>query len=364
MIWKAVFIIKNCFFEKSVNIIYKPPFSSEIKYECTPNDKKMTVTITFDAVHISKPPVLQKEQAQLLFSMLKEISAPFIVEKFDEELIELVPLNEKDQKDYESIKAPEDWSFSPEPKIIASNTIDKIENSFFKVHSGKLVISGKDASEYENRMILTTMLKWYNRSLEYKGIIDKFISLWVTFNVIYDYMWKYYKPNKELPPQSCRILKCIRRSLSKDECKQILKPYEFLIPREMPSYELIGTQEELDKLLKSKNLKKIKENHLKFLEKEKKDLGFNTDDYLVNKRGVDFGKYWYVTDWMNSLAEVMVNIYGLRNIVFHSGQIPIDAIEGITGDPDSYRYWNMINDILSKVNALLITKILDHFSTI
>lgn len=362
MIWKAVFVIKNHVFEKPMSILYKSPFSSEIKYECALNDKMMTVTITFDAVHVSKPPVLQKEQAQLLFSMLKEISAPFIADNFDAELTELMPPNEKDQKEYDSIKAPENFSFSQAPKTIVSDTIDKIESVFFKVHSSKLVISGVAASEYENRMILTTMLKWYNKSLEYKGIIDKFISLSITFNVIYEYMWRYYKGDKEPSRDSEKILKCIRRTLSKKECVDILKPYEFILPETMPPYELIVTQEELDAMLKHKDLEKIKESHQKFLEKEKKDLGFNNVDCLVNKRGLNFGKYWYVKDWIQSLAQVMVNIYGLRNIVFHSGQIPIDAIEGMTGDPDSYRYWSMVNDILAKVNALLITKILSHFS--
>jgi len=86
MIWKAVFIIKNYVFEKSLNIVYKP-FSSETTYEFVTDDKKTLVTLTFDAVHVSKPPVLQEEQAQRLFSMLKEISVPFIAEKLDTELI-------------------------------------------------------------------------------------------------------------------------------------------------------------------------------------------------------------------------------------------------------------------------------------
>jgi hypothetical protein len=157
-------------------------------------------------------------------------------------------------------------------------------------------------------------------------------------------------------------LDCICHTANEDECKQIFEPYTFVLPEKMPPYELIGTtHEELNELLKSKDIKKIEANHKKFLDKEKRDLGFNTRDYLVNKYGLDFGKYWYIEDWVNSLAQVMLNIYGVRNLVFHSGEIPIEAVEGIIDDTDSFQYWSMLNDILSKVDARLITKILSHF---
>jgi hypothetical protein len=365
MIWKAVFIIRNYIFEKPMSINYKPPFTSEIKYECLPNNKGTTVSITFDVEHVSKPPVLQQRQAIMLLSMLKEISTPFVMEDFDTELIELVPLSEEDKKKYNNIESPPDWSFTPKPKIVRSDIIKKIEESFLKIYSSKFVFSGKDVSEYHSLIILRTMLKWYNRSLEYKGLLDRFISLWVTFNVIYDYLWKYNHPNKKLPKHSIRISDCICNTLNGDECEQIFEPYKFVLPMKMPPYELIGaTQKELNELLKSKDIKKIEANHRKFLDKEKQDLGFNTKDCLVNRHGLDFGKYWYVEDWVNSLAQVLLNIYGVRNLVFHSGEIPMEAVEGIIDDPDSFQYWNMLNDILSKVDAVLIAKILNHFSTI
>ena len=351
MIWKASFIIRNYIFEKPMSINYKP-FTSEITYEALPNKKGTTISIIFDT-EVSKPPVLQRRKALMLLSMFKEISAPFIMGDFDTELVELVPVSEKDKKEYNNIKSPDDYSFTSEPKIIKGDTIKEIEKTFFKVHPSKFIFSGKDASKCQNLVILRTLLKWYNRSLEYKGLLDKFISLWVTFNVIYDHLWKYHNPTKKPPSQSNRILDCICRTLNEDECKRIFEPYKFVLPQKMPPYELIGTKEEIDELLKSKDIKKIEANHKKFLEKEKQDLGFNTKDYLVNDKGLDFGKYWYVEDWVNSLAQVLIHIYGIRCSVFHSGEIPKED------DASSFQYWSMLNDILSKVNAILIVKILN-----
>ena len=78
-------------------------------------------------------------------------------------------------------------------------------------------------------------------------------------------------------------------------------------------------------------------------------------------RGFNFGKYWFVEDWVNSLVQVLLNIYQLRNSVFHSGAIPNERVEGIIDDTDEFQYWSMLNEILSQVDALLISKILNHF---
>jgi hypothetical protein len=297
--------------------------------------------------------------------MLKEISIPFIMEDFDAELVELTPLDEKDQMEYDKIKTPENWSFSPNPKIIKSDVIDEIEKSFFKVHPNKFLFSGKDVLDYESHIILSTMLKWYNRSLEYKGILDKFISLWVTFNIIYDYLWKCNHPTEKTPRyQSVKISDCICLTLKEDECKQILEPCKFVLLENMPSYELIvheGEDEKIREIIKSKNIKEIEKYHKEFLKTEK-DWRLNKNDSWLERKGLNFGKYWLIEDWVNSLAQVMLNIYGVRNLVFHCGEVPIEAVEGIIDDSDSFQYWSMLNDILSKVNALLITKILSkHF---
>jgi len=340
-------------------IAYAPPFTSKIEYEVLPNDKGTKVSIIFDTDQVSKPPVLQRRQALMLLSILKEISAPFIMENFDIELLELTPVREEDRKEYDDIKDPDSWSFSTKPKIISSDTVEKIGRTFFKVHSGKFICSGKDALEYENLIILRTILKWYCRSLEYRGLLDKFISLWVNFNMIYDYLWKRNHPNEKLPSHSKRISDCIYRTLNNDECKEVFEPYKFILPEQMPPYELIETKDEIEMLLKSKDIKKIEANHKKFLDKEKQDLGFNTRDYLGNKYGLDFGKYWLVEDWVNSLTQVLLHIYGTRNLVFHGGVIPMEEMEGIIDDPDSYLYWSMLNKILIKVNGLIICKILE-----
>jgi hypothetical protein len=128
MIWKAVFIIKNYIFEKPMSFSYKPPYTSEIKYECQPSDKGTTVSIIFDVEHVSKPPVFQRRQARTLFSMFKEISTPFIMDNFDTEIIALVPLSEKDKEKYGNLKSPEAWSFTPKPKIIRGDVIKEISN--------------------------------------------------------------------------------------------------------------------------------------------------------------------------------------------------------------------------------------------
>lgn len=357
MLWKASFIVRNYVFESPLNINYKPPFTSEIKFELTPSDKGTTISITFDT-KVSKPPVLQQRKALMLLSMFKEISVPFVLGDFDTELIALTPVSEEDKEKFDQLEGPPDWSFVPKPKIVDNGTAKKIEAAFHKVHSGKSMFSGKDIAQYRDSMLLMTMLKWYNRSVEFKGLLDKFISLWVTFNVIYDYFWVNNHSNKS-STHSKRIMDCICRTLNEDECKQILEPYKFFLPRQMPNYELLATSEEVAELRKSKDIKTLEAKHKEFLDKEKQELGFNTKDCLVNKYGLDFGKYWFVEDWINSLAQVLLNIYGLRCLVFHSGTIPLERIEGIIDDPDEFQYWSMRNDILSQVDALLISKILN-----
>jgi len=350
MIWKASFVIKNYIFESPMTINYKP-FTSEIKYEILPNNKGTKVSIVFDT-EVSKPPALQRRKALILLSAFKEISAPFIGEAFDTELVELIPASEKDRKEYDKIEVPDDLFFASKPKIVRRDIIEKIQKSFSEVLTSKPVISLEELPKYQSLVILRTMLRWYNRGLESKNLLDKFISLWVTFNVIYDSLWRRDHPKGKRPTHSDRILDCICRTLNEDECKQILEPYEFILPDQMPPYELIGTRQELDELIKSKDIKKIEANHKKFLDKEKQDLGFNKKDLLVYTYGLDFGKYWYTEDWISSLAQVLLHTYGVRNSVFHSGEIPLEEV------PDSYQFWTIRNDILCKVNALLLVKIL------
>lgn len=359
MLWKASFIVGNYVFENPLSINYKPPFTSEIKYELIPTDKGTTISIIFDT-EVSKPPVLQRRKALMLLSMFKEISAPFVMGDFDTELTELTPVSEKEREKYNNLESPPDWSFAPKPKVIKNDTAKKIEETFLKVHSSKFMFSGKDISQYQNIILLRTMLKWYNRSLEYKGLLDKFVSLWVTFNVIYDYLWKHNHPNKKFPYHSTRISDCICRTVNNDECKQIFEPYKFFLPSQMPPYELIGTKDEEIDELKSKDVKMIEANHKKFL-KTVKDWRLNKKDSWLEFRGFNFGKYWYVEDWVNSLVQVLLNIYQLRNSVFHSGAIPNERVEGIIDDTDEFQYWSMLNEILSQVDALLISKILNHF---
>lgn len=365
MLWKASFIIRNYIFEKPFTISYKPPFTSEIRYEILPKNKGTMVSIIFDTDQISKPDFLQKRRAKMLFSMFKEVSSPFVVESFDAELAELTPVSEKDKREYNDMKSPDEWRFTPKPKIVKSDVTQKIEKTFFIVHPSKLMFTGKDASNYRSLMVLRTMLKGYDRSLEYKGLLDKFVSLWVTFNVIYDCLWKYNHPKTKLPRyHPTRISDCILCTLNQDECKQILQPYKFVLASQMPPYELIvprGEEEKIDEIVKSKDIKEIEVYHKNFLEKEK-DWRLNKKDSWLEDRGFNFGKYWFVEDWVNSLAQVLLNIYGLRNTVFHSGEIPMEAVEGIVDNPDDFQYWSMRNDILAKVDALLITKILNHFN--
>jgi len=363
MLWNVLFFIRNYVFEKSMIIHHKPPFGSEITYKVLPNDKGTTVSIIFDTDEISKPDFLQRRLAKTLFSMFKEISAPFIRENFDAEVIESYPVSEKDKRKYNDMEGPDDSFFMPEPKIVKSAVIQKIEETFFKVHTGKFMFSVKDLSNYQGRIILGTILRWYNRSLEHKGLLDKFVSLWVTFNVIYEYLWNPARAEKH-PKAHHKIAYCIRHKLNEDEPKRILEPHKFILPRQMPDYELIGhkgEEEKIDEMLKSKDMKKIEACHKEFLKKEK-DWRLNKKDSWLEKKGFNFGKYWYAEDWVNSLVQVLLNIYQLRNSVFHSGVIPKERIEGIIDDPDEFHDWIMRIDILSKVDALLITKILNHFS--
>ncbi len=361
MLWKASFIVGNYVFENPLSINYDPPFTSEINFELTPTDKGTTLSIIFDT-EVSKPPVLQRRKALMLLSMFKEISAPFVMGDFDTELTELTPVSQKDKEKYNNIESPSDWSFTLKPKIIKNDTAKKIEETFHKVHSRKYIFSGEDISQYQNITLLRTMLKWYNKSLESKGLLDKFVSLWVTFNVIYDYIWVHNHPNKKFPNHSTRISDCICLTLNKDECKQIFEPHKLFVSHQMPLYELIGTKEEGEtaELFRSKDVKKIEENHKKFL-MITKDWRLNKNDSWLENNGLNFGKYWYIEDWVNSLVQVLLNIYQVRNSIFHSGAIPNERVEGIIDNPEEFQYWSMRNDILSHVDAFLISKILNHF---
>jgi hypothetical protein len=86
--------------------------------------------------------------------MLKEVSARYVMEKLDTELVELVPASEESEKEYERMDSPDDWSLRLKLKIIESNVLKRIEDDF----------SNKERNTHKNKQKQTDSILNANRS--------------------------------------------------------------------------------------------------------------------------------------------------------------------------------------------------------
>ncbi len=369
MSWKALFLVRKYIVDEPLSITYNV-FGKEIHYDINSDKEGTKIGITFDS-EVSKPPFLQQERAEEMLTMLKEVSAPYIMDAFDTELIEIVPADDESRRQYDSLEWPRHGSLKPKPRTINGPTLGKIKNTFTKIHPGGPIRTQSSIEEVKrsNDLLRFDMvLRWYNRSMELKETLDKFISLWVTFNMLYDYIWNKrplecgHKKHKKMHDGTREKIKfCVKNSFNDaNECKEILEPHRYALTEYMPPYELrasAGFSGELEAVEKSKNIEIIKEFHertLDLIKKERKIEKKNTMNYdYFYYHGLDFHLYWRVENWIESLVQVLLNIYNLRISVFHTGVMPSE-----NGDPNIYSYWMMVNDVLSKTDALLIQKLL------
>jgi len=361
MIWKASFVIRNLVFESPLNIDQRVG-SLEVKYQVTTDDKGSTITVIFDT-DVGKPPFLQQTRAEALLEAFKEISTAFVGQAMETELRNLEPVNEEDKQEYDSMMAPPASLLAPGARRVEPGTIRAIRETFVNLYSGKPVLSAKDIPRYEKIESVRMILSWYNRSLGMKGDLDRFISLWVTFNMIYDFSWRQHHAGQQLPPPVKRISDCIHEGLDQDASNAILHRHGLALADAMPNYLLIASkadEEALKEVLASKDVTRIEAWHQKSLDEERKELGYNTQDFLADKRGLDFGKYWRAEDWVKALSEVLIHIYWLRNMIFHEGLGPSPRVDDYAVSSEAAQYWELMIEVLSEVNGLLIRKILNQ----
>jgi hypothetical protein len=379
MIWKAIFLTRKYTAEESISISYDV-FGKKIQYYISSDGEGSKIEITFDT-EVSKPPLLQQERAEGLLALLKEVTAPYIMDALDAELIKIYPADDESRKQYDNIEKPSQGFAVPNRKLIDITTLEKIKNVFTTFHHGGPILNmslNEEAKRHNDLLRFEMILGYYNRSMDLKETLNKFISLWVTFNMLYDFFWVQKHPEcdylwtlikygpekkpKSLPKQEERITFCFEESFKEaSECKEILEPHRYALTKCMWQYELGANKDKISDLevaIKSKNIIKIEEYHERSLEIERKENGFIQREYANNKKGLDFGKYWLMEDWVKSLEQVLLHIYGLRNNVFHSGEIPSE-----NGDPSIHFYWIMVNDVLTKTNALLIQKWIEQLFT-
>lgn len=357
--WKATFKVANLFLKQPVKLL---SHIRNVRYELIPNEDGIIIDIEFDS-ETAKPPFLQKAMSSTFITRITDIIACVIGDKVETQLLDLKPGDERTQKIFNNMKEPEPLQAKPEPTKISQTELTKIQNMWNKLYTGSILGSIEQVVEHN---ILSTMSRWYAKAKESVFQTDKYISLWIVFNMIYNYTWKYaYDKPARYEPKKIRHFVEKSGFLSRDECKEIITGDPNLCHKVMPEYEFLGSREEWESAVKNKDVKALEKGHEKYIDRQRKDLGIDACKILRNKYGLEFGKFYLMEDWLHVMSEVLLYIYELRNMVFHEGITPPEYANGILlSDVDQAAFWFSIIRVLDMIDRMAINKIFEYVKPI
>lgn len=289
--WKAVFLIKNVLFQ------------SEITFgmiTVRPKDDKGTCVLlefTTDTPNIR----VAKARAMMLLEGLKNIFTLYIGKLLLIELTDLKMLNPEDIKGKKSVKVLTGESYFREKLLelvkFSGEDANKLKRIYEELFPCKLRFVSGD--EYYAHYSLLTALHWYTKSMKEKRRSDQLVSLWISFNAVYSFVWR--RSHRERGKEVDMIRYAIIQSnlLKPDESKGIIDRHPYMMYKAVPeawekSYAI-------------------------------KQFGKDWRKYYNNPYGFDFWKYYSAKHWLKALAEIVLFIYGVRNGIFHGGWLPVDS---------------------------------------
>ena len=356
--WKARFKVANFLVEKPWKFSYD---IRKVLYELAPNGDDTIIDIQFDS-ETSKPPLLQKAMSSILVSRIMDILTCVTGVEVEAQLLCLEPADKHAQEVFDGMKEPQILDIKPKLTKISLPELKKIERMWNKLYAGNVV--GPMKQVIDNNLLFT-MLRWYGKAKESVFQTDKFISLWVIFNMLYNYTWN--RDNKQPEHREPNKIKhFVEKSdlLSPEECKEIITSDPNLLYKVLPEYEFLGSKEAWEEAVRTKDIKALEEGHKKYIDFQRKELGLDPTKFLRNKYGLEFGKFYLMEDWLHAMNEVLLFVYGIRNIVFHEGVTPREHVDGILfSDAEESAFWYSIIKILDVVDRIAICKIFEDNQT-
>jgi hypothetical protein len=353
--WQARFKISNVFLEQPIKLASSIP---KAQYRLGRSEDGMIIDVEFDS-ETSKPPVLQRAMSSVLTKRIIDIITCVVGAKVEAELLYLRPGDKRTQEIFNSMPEPTPLHIKPEPVMISQNELTRIEDIWSKLYTGSILAPINQIIEHH---ALFTMLTWYAKAKESSFQADKFISLWITFNMIYNYTWTLTskKPAKH---EADKIRNFVAKSnfLSVDQCKKIITGDPYLCYKVMPEYEFLGSKEAWDRAVETKDIKALEKGHEKYINLQRRELGIDPNKLLRNKYGLEFGKFYLMENWLHAMTQVLLFIYGVRNIVFHEGFTPSEHVEGILfSDVEESAFWSSIISVLDAVDRIAICKFFER----
>jgi len=353
--WKAEYLISNIIIEEKFKMDSKV---GNIAFELEPGKENTIIRVFFDS-ETSKPPIIQKGKSKMLLLTITNILTFIVGNKLDIELSYIEPVGKETQKRYEEMEDPTQFEFKIPPNNLGENDINLLKKTWNRFYSGYIDSKSNDMIEYH---ILNNVFSWYKNSKESQIIIDKFISLWIVFNMLYNYIWnKNMKDRAKSESEKISYLILASSFFTNSECKKFLFDNPYLCYRVMPEYEFMGTREEFERIKIEKDINALEKGHEKYIEYQRKELGFDPNKVLRNKYGLAFGKHYVMEEWICALNEAVLLAYGLRNIIFHEGERAPEYFNGVLFfGIEEMNFWDSMIKLLDFVNQVTIKKILSN----
>lgn len=249
------------------------------------NVTSICVDFEIDTNLISKPPILQTAYAESLLGNFFSLLGFLTKHRIGIRMTDIHPKDKAAKTYFEKMKEPQklDYPLYPPAKLTSVES-EKIHTQFKKIY-GLKIGTAEDHKKWKLYYIMQNFLHWYGKSQNESQIADRIMSLWIAFNILYNYVW-VTSPNGRNPKD--KDWKKIKYLTSSSE------------------------------LLKSEEYRDIIED--------------GSCPVLMNasKRAKKFWVYKSKKQYEEALNEVLQEIRDLRNSIFHGSWIPEKSYEGVS----------------------------------
>jgi len=249
------------------------------------NVTNICVDFEIDKSLISKPPIIQTAYAESLLDNFLSLLGFLTRHRIRVRMTDINPKDDAAKTCFEKIKEPEKLAFPlyPPAKLNPAE-FEKIDARFKEIYSLR-VGTANDHKKWEVYYMMRSFLHWFGKSQNELQIADRIISLWISFNILYNHAWKASPNGQNVKEKDWKKIEYLTT------CSKLLKPEE--------CREIIEDGSCLALMSESKRAKK-------FFEMESKK------------------------QYAKALNEALQEIRDLRNSIFHGSWIPGKTYEGIS----------------------------------
>ena len=248
------------------------------------NVTSICVDFEIDTRLISKPPILQTAYAESLLDSFLALLGFLTKHRIEIRITSIHPKDEVAETHFEKMEEPPKLTYLLYPQAkLTSVEFEKLDTQFKKIYSLRIG-NAEDHKKWKVYRIMQNFLHWFGQSQNEAQIADRLISLWIAFNVLYNYVWVTSPNGKNPKEKDWKKIEYLAFSklLKPEECTEIIEDGSCLV--------------------------------------------------LMNERG-KAKKFWDLKSkklYEEALNEVLQEIRELRNSIFHGSWIPEKSYEGIS----------------------------------